>query len=226
MIEVAMAKTGVKFVHAAAHDNFDVGIYFEANGHGTVLFSSRYYKVLNKCSSLLSRSDVVVSEEQKAALKRLRLMPALVNQAIGDAFSDLLLVEAILHIKRHESEKHWSNDFGVWDNLYDELPSRQLKVKVMDRNTVKTNNDETKTVSPPALQPALEAAMNFMNRQSKTHVARVFVRPSGTEDAVRIYAEAKSIHEANSLAAEAKTIVQKICSNDFSNITPQLVSKI
>lgn len=30
--------TGVKYLHEAAH-HFDVGVYFEANGHGTVLFS-------------------------------------------------------------------------------------------------------------------------------------------------------------------------------------------
>ena len=29
---------GVKFLHEAAH-HFDVGVYWEANGHGTVLFS-------------------------------------------------------------------------------------------------------------------------------------------------------------------------------------------
>lgn len=37
--QVVMTPTGVKHLHAAAHE-FDIGIYFEANGHGTVLFSS------------------------------------------------------------------------------------------------------------------------------------------------------------------------------------------
>jgi phosphoacetylglucosamine mutase len=37
-INVVFAKTGVKFLHEKAHD-FDCGVYFEANGHGTVLFS-------------------------------------------------------------------------------------------------------------------------------------------------------------------------------------------
>ena len=37
-VPVACAKTGVKFLHHAALD-FDIGVYFEANGHGTVLFS-------------------------------------------------------------------------------------------------------------------------------------------------------------------------------------------
>jgi phosphoacetylglucosamine mutase len=35
---VLIAKTGVKYVHEAAHHHFDIGVDFEANGHGTVLF--------------------------------------------------------------------------------------------------------------------------------------------------------------------------------------------
>ena len=38
MVTTVCAKTGVKHVHHAAQQ-FDIGIYFEANGHGTVLFS-------------------------------------------------------------------------------------------------------------------------------------------------------------------------------------------
>lgn len=34
---VLLAKTGVKHLHHLA-ESFDIGIYFEANGHGTILF--------------------------------------------------------------------------------------------------------------------------------------------------------------------------------------------
>jgi len=40
-IPVFITKTGVKYLHHKAAD-FDVGVYFEANGHGTVLFSDRF----------------------------------------------------------------------------------------------------------------------------------------------------------------------------------------
>lgn len=36
-MQVLLAKTGVKHLHHLA-ETFDVGIYFEANGHGTILF--------------------------------------------------------------------------------------------------------------------------------------------------------------------------------------------
>lgn len=46
----------------------------------------------------------------------------LINQAVGDALSGLLLVEAILRYMR------WS--IHRWNELYQDLPSRQLKVSL------------------------------------------------------------------------------------------------
>ena len=40
-IPVVLAKTGVKYLHPLAEAN-DVGTYFEANGHGTVLFKRSF----------------------------------------------------------------------------------------------------------------------------------------------------------------------------------------
>ena len=45
--KVALTPTGVKYLHEAAH-HFDVGIYFEANGHGTVLFGKTFLAKLQK----------------------------------------------------------------------------------------------------------------------------------------------------------------------------------
>lgn len=39
-VEVVCTKTGVKYLHKAAEE-FDIGVYYEANGHGTVLFHPR-----------------------------------------------------------------------------------------------------------------------------------------------------------------------------------------
>jgi len=49
-----MAKTGVKHLHHKAL-GFDVSIYFEANGHGTVLFSKRAITALLQAYSSLYR---------------------------------------------------------------------------------------------------------------------------------------------------------------------------
>ena len=203
--DVVIAKTGVKYVHSAAHDHFDVGTYFEANGHGTVLFGPKYYDMLAKAEQkLLSTSR---HNRATIAWQRLRVLPRLVNQAVGDALSDVFLVDAILYLKG------W--DLNTWSGMYTDMPSRQCKVKVKDRSIIRTNENETQATNPSTLQPALDAAMQSlvkasMNTNSSSQ-PRAFVRPSGTEDAVRIYAEAGTQADANMLASEAAALVYKLC---------------
>lgn len=43
-VKPILAATGVKYLHEKA-EKFDIGIYFEANGHGTVIFSDKIKKV-------------------------------------------------------------------------------------------------------------------------------------------------------------------------------------
>lgn len=49
-----MAKTGVKFVHHEA-EKYDVGVYFEANGHGTVLFKDKVLARLHDMKKVKKR---------------------------------------------------------------------------------------------------------------------------------------------------------------------------
>ena len=65
----------------------------------------------------------------------------------------MLLVEGILAIYGWGLEE--------WDALYDDLPSRQTKLKVKDRSVVTTIPDETKTTAPEALQPGKNYMINF-----------------------------------------------------------------
>lgn len=46
-VPIAVAKTGVKFVHHEA-EKYDIGVYFEANGHGTVLFKDKVLERLRE----------------------------------------------------------------------------------------------------------------------------------------------------------------------------------
>ncbi|XP_045813973.1 phosphoacetylglucosamine mutase-like isoform X1 [Trifolium pratense] len=182
-LEVNLTPTGVKYLHEKAAD-FDIGIYFEANGHGTILFSETFIEWLEVRSNKLS-SGSKGSEAEKAAL-RLLAVSKLINQAVGDALSGVLLVEVIL--------KHMGWSIHRWNELYHDLPSRQLKVKVADRTSVVTANAETVVVRPPGLQEAINA------ETAKYTQGRCFVRPSGTEDVVRVYAEASTQEAADTLA--------------------------
>lgn len=49
-LEVAVTPTGVKHLHKRAAQ-YDVGVYFEANGHGTVLFSDNFLQWLHDAAS-------------------------------------------------------------------------------------------------------------------------------------------------------------------------------
>lgn len=176
-ISVSIACTGVKNLHHVAAEQYDIGVYFEANGHGTVLFSPEAIRMI-----------------ERSGCEKLKIVKELINQCVGDAMSDLLLVEAIL------CEEEMS--FPSWDSLYFELPSRQLKVKVSDRSIFKTTQADTKLISPPHLQPQIDSLV------AQTFKGRAFVRPSGTEDVVRIYAEAETREQCDQLANEITKLLQ------------------
>ncbi|XP_036895299.1 phosphoacetylglucosamine mutase isoform X2 [Sturnira hondurensis] len=184
-VPVYCTKTGVKHLHHKAQE-FDVGVYFEANGHGTVLFSKAAER---KIKQLAKESE----DEKRKAAKMLENIIDLFNQAAGDAISDMLVVEAILALKGLTVQQ--------WDALYTDLPNRQLKVQVADRQVISTTDAERQAVTPPGLQEAIN------NLVKKYRLSRAFVRPSGTEDVVRVYAEADSQESADSLAHEVSLAV-------------------
>jgi phosphoacetylglucosamine mutase len=216
---VVVAKTGVKFVHAAAHHHFDVGVYFEANGHGTVLFGPKFYDFIAQADAKLRGTPR--NNRANIALRRLRLLPALVNQSVGDAMSDMLLVDAILYLRG------W--DLNTWAQLYSDMPSKQAKVTVADRTVITTNDNETAATAPEALQKALQSAMDAMaaaENRSDGPKPRCFVRPSGTEDAVRVYAEANTQNGADSLASEAMMLIYKLCGGVGSPPQPFITNRL
>jgi phosphoacetylglucosamine mutase len=171
---VKCVSTGVKHLHHAA-EHYDIGVYFEANGHGTVLFSQPTQDKL----ALHQPS----TPAQMTALDHLKNLTQLINQTVGDALSDMLLVEVVL--------AHKSYTAAEWDSLYVDLPNRLVKVVVGDRNAFRTENAERRLVSPPGLQSKIDELVR------RYEGGRSFVRPSGTEDVVRVYAEAVKKPEAD-----------------------------
>jgi phosphoacetylglucosamine mutase len=167
-LPVTCASTGVKHLHHAAAERYDIGVYFEANGHGTVLFS------LSARRKIASHKPSTAA--QATALGRLKDVIDVINQTVGDALSDMLLVEVALY--------HMSYSVETWDKLYSDLPNRLVKVKVGDRNAFVTEDAERRLVRPLGLQAKIDRLVQRTGGRS-------FVRPSGTEDVVRVYAEAQ-----------------------------------
>ncbi|KAL7162269.1 hypothetical protein ACSBR2_042700 [Camellia fascicularis] len=191
-LEVMFTPTGVKYLHEKAAE-YDIGIYFEANGHGTILFSEGFLHWLDGRNSELALTSKG-SEQQKAAM-RLLAVSKLINQAVGDALSGLLLVEVIL--------QHMGWSIHKWNELYHDLPSKQLKVKVVDRSVIVTEKAETVVVRPLGIQEAINV------ETAKYPRGRCFVRPSGTEDVVRVYAEATTEEAADNLASSVARLVDQ-----------------
>lgn len=118
-VPVAIVPTGVKHLHHKALE-YDVGVYFEANGHGTVIFSKKAKNIISDISKCKTTSPCA-----KAAAERLLTVIDVINETVGDAISDMLLVETILHAKG------WN--IQDWEACYTDLPNRQMKVTVKVR---------------------------------------------------------------------------------------------
>ncbi len=129
------------------------------------------------------------------ALYNLKHFKDCINQTVGDAISDLLIVEIILAMRNMNVQD--------WNQLYTDLPSRQLKVKIKDRNVIKTTDAERRVSQPAELQQQIDRLVESQNNKQ----ARSFVRPSGTEDVVRVYAESDTQERADQLAKEVCQVV-------------------
>lgn len=173
--EPVFADTGVKHLHAEALKH-DIAIYFEANGHGTMIASEQTRNLLNKDGILHALLE-------------------LANPLVGDAFADMFLVEALLSIAKMT--------ILDWSKLYDDLPNCLLKVNVPNRLVYKTCDAGRRVVQPSGLQNMIDACIREMNPG-----CRAFVRPSGTEDCVRVFAEAQTQYEADKLAFSVVEIVK------------------
>ncbi|KAH8405312.1 hypothetical protein KR222_005198 [Zaprionus bogoriensis] len=170
-VPVSCVPTGVKHLHHKALE-YDIGIYFEANGHGTIVFSDK------------AKATIAEAAKSNESAKNFLLIIDLINETVGDAISDMLLVETILN------QKGW--DVKDWISAYNDLPNQQLKIQVQDRNVIETTDAERVCVKPEGLQEEINSVVSNYKR------GRSFVRPSGTEDVVRVYAEAitKEVREA------------------------------
>jgi phosphoacetylglucosamine mutase len=182
--------TGVKHLHPAA-EAFDVGVYFEANGHGTALFSDDALFKIKQCAN-----DLNGSATSKRAAASLLALAETINPAVGDALSGVLVVESILRAKK------WG--LHDWDAIYEDLPSRQIKVRVRDRSVIVTADAERHAVAPEGMQAAIELAVASFGKDQN---ARAFARPSGTEDVVRVYAEGRTSDIADALALAVARVV-------------------
>lgn len=175
-----LCPTGVKNAHPIVV-RYDIGANDEPNGHGTIVCK---WDRVN--AALEPHRDTLEAKKIKAILQ-------LSNMTVGDAIANLLLIESILR----------DLDLSITDfaAIYEENPSRMFKAVVKDRTKFKVIWDESRLTQPIELQNTIDALV------AQTTEGKAFVRPSGTEDILRLYAEAKTAEEMEVLA---KAILREI----------------
>ena len=139
--------TGVKHLHNKAC-KYDIGVYFEQNGHGNVIFNKKP--------------------------KHLEAISSFYHPNIGDGIMDFYGVLFILQELDLTAQQ--------WFKLYFNNPSILTKHDVQDKELLKTTENELQLIKPEFLQ-------NYIDKQCTENKCRAFVRPSGTENCVRLYVE-------------------------------------
>ena len=139
--------TGVKHLHNKAC-KYDIGVYFEQNGHGNVIFNKKP--------------------------KHLETIAMFFHPNIGDGIMDMFAVLFILQELKISIKQ--------WYRLFFNTPSILTKHNVQDKSVLKTTENELRLTKPEYLQ-------NYIDKQCNENKCRAFVRPSGTENCVRLYVE-------------------------------------
>ena len=189
-LKVECTSTGVKHLHHVAARS-DIGVYFEANGHGTVLFSPQTLKRIH--------NHQPESPAQLEALTTLQSVTDLINQTVGDALSDMLLVELVLAHKEYTVKE--------WLATYTDMPNKLAKVHVWMRDHFKTveGSAERRLAAPDGVQERIDGIV------AKYKDGRAFVRASGTEDAVRIYGEASEAYDCDDMVSKLVEYIDARC---------------
>ena len=87
--------------------------------------------------------------------------------------------------------------------MYEELFSKNAKVGVKNKNIFIPNENETKLLEPVTVQNIVDDLVVKMNK------GRCFIRPSGTEDVVRIYVEGENENQVEEVMKKLVDILKE-----------------
>ena len=87
---------------------------------------------------------------------------------------------------------------------------------IRDRSIIETFDAERKVAAPPGLQDNIDALIRAA--VGEEGVGRCFVRPSGTENCVRVHAECATQEQADSLATDVAQMVLQFTESLYSKL--------
>ena len=163
-ITTVTVPTGVKNARGVA-SKYVIGLTSEYNGHCTVQVQWDWLE-----KALKGKED----RPQAVALKALL---RIANPLASDSIANLLLMEALMSYKDYSLQ--------MLHNLYAEMPSTMVKLEVANKHKFRTSWDESRLIDPQRLADVI--AVFSTDKEG----GRVVVRPSGTEQCLRVYVETK-----------------------------------
>jgi phosphoacetylglucosamine mutase len=132
-------------------------VYFEANGHGTVLFKDSF---LASLETHMHDQERQAFTQRSRACQKLVSFSRLLNPYVGDALADLLAIESILW--------NMNMSIGQWDSLYEPLPNKMVKIRVSDRSRFKTMDAERILIEPVGVQAQMDALLDRSSLERAT----------------------------------------------------------
>ena len=168
--KLSVTKTGINNIQKESK-KFDISICYEYNGLGTIYISQDLSTKFGKLSSLIETS------KDSQIIELFQLFIALFNSITSDGVSNLLVIESIMK----------SMNLSIKDvyDFYNEIPYKIVDIK-MKYNKFITNEDDSKIIEPKNMQIIIDELSN------KYANSKIYVRPTGTEDYLRVYVETET----------------------------------
>ena len=175
-----LTKTGISNIQKESK-KFDISICYEYNGQGTIYISQDLSTNFGKLSSLIETS------KDSQIIELFQLFIALFNSITCDGVSNLLVIESIMK----------TVNFSIKDvyDFYNELPYKIVDIQVKYNKFI-TNEDDSKILEPKNMQKIIdELSKKYTN-------SKIYVRPAGIEDCLRVYAESETVDNCEKIIEE------------------------
>ena len=168
--KLSVTKTGINNIQKESK-KFDISICYEYNGLGTIYISQDLSTKFGKLSSLIETS------KDSQIIELFQLFIALFNSIASDGVSNLLVIESIMK----------SMNLSIKDvyDFYNEIPYKIVDIKMKYSKFI-TNEDDSKIIEPKNMQIIIDELSN------KYANSKIYVRPTGTEDYLRVYVESET----------------------------------